>query len=281
MGLPPILVQRSSRRVIDGTHRLQAAIQQGEDHIGVRYFDGSDFESFVHAVRVNVAHGLPLSTQERELAAERILMTSPEWSDRAIAEVAGLSAPTVAAIRGRSTERSFQLSRRTGRDGRARPVDGAAGRRRVTEIILQRPEASLREIAREAGVSVGTAHNVRVKLRAANGTGTADGVNTGPDTGTDVRSGDDAPRTETNEAEERDRRQVLASLRKDPSLRLTMQGRFLLQSLGVLSIGQHRLKQFAYSVPDRWVSAVAVLARDSAVVWRKLAEELEARSRAV
>ncbi|MET7608634.1 hypothetical protein ABZS96_40930 [Streptomyces avermitilis] len=74
---------------------------------------------------------------------------------------------------------------------------------------------------------------------------------------------------------------MLASLRKDPSLRLTMQGRFLLQSLGVLSIGQHRLKQFAYSVPDRWVSAVAVLARDSAVVWRKLAEELEARSRAV
>ncbi|MEU6259157.1 streptomycin biosynthesis protein [Streptomyces sp. NPDC047043] len=281
-GLPPILVQRSTRRVIDGMHRLQAAALRGDDRILVQYFEGDDAESFVQSVRVNVAHGLPLSTGEREMAAERIIQAYPDWSDRAIAEVAGLSAPTVASVRRRSTENSCQLSKRMGRDGRMRPVDGTAGRRKALEIIRERPEASLREIAREAGISVGTAHNIRVKLRAeTKGTGDdpcREEMNRDRQPGSSVSSDKAARGASTPQEVQRVNRQVLLSLRKDPSVRLTARGRFLLQWLGVLSVDADRLTQLVGSVPDHWVVAVARLAWDCSTAWQQLAAELERRT---
>ena len=39
--LPPILVHRSTMRVIDGMHRLNAAQMNGRSTIEVIYFDGS------------------------------------------------------------------------------------------------------------------------------------------------------------------------------------------------------------------------------------------------
>ncbi len=157
-GLPPILVQRSTLRVIDGMHRVKAAMLRGDDTIPVQYFEGSDAESFVQSVQANVAHGLPLSADEREAATERIVRIYPDWSDRAIAAVAGLSPPTVAGIRRRSTEKSSQLNRRVGRDGRRRPVDGAPGRKKAVDIMRERPEAPLRAVAQ-----MGPAGNVRTR----------------------------------------------------------------------------------------------------------------------
>jgi hypothetical protein len=52
-----------------------------------------------------------------------------------------------------------------GRDGRLRPVSADEGRRRVLKVIKERPDASLREIAQAAGVSVSTAHGVRCRIR--------------------------------------------------------------------------------------------------------------------
>ncbi len=153
-GLPPILVQRSTLRVIDGMHRVKAAMLRGDDTIPVQYFEGSDAESFVQSVQANVAHGLPLSADEREAATERIVRIYPDWSDRAIAAVAGLSPPTVAGIRRRSTEKSSQLNRRVGRDGRRRPVDGAPGRKKAVDIMRERPEAPLRAVAQRRSRTV-------------------------------------------------------------------------------------------------------------------------------
>ncbi|QHC31807.1 MULTISPECIES: ParB N-terminal domain-containing protein [unclassified Streptomyces] len=283
--LPPILVQRSTRRVVDGMHRVQAAAMRGDDRILVQYFEGDDAESFVQSVRVNVAHGLPLSTGEREMAAERIIQAYPGWSDRAIAVVAGLSAPTVAGIRRRSTENSCQLSKRMGRDGRMRPVDGTAGRQKAMEIIRERPDASLREIAREAGISVGTAHNIRVKLRAdTNSTGgesCRNEMNRDRQPVPSVSSDPAARGASTSQEVQRAHREILLSLRKDPSVRLTARGRFLLQWLGVLSVDADRLKQLVGSVPDRWVVAVARLAWDCSNAWQQLAAELERRTDAL
>ncbi len=81
-------------RVIDGTHRLRAAILNGHEEIGVLFFDGTDDDAFVAAVRANVVHGLPLALADREAAATRIIKSHPQWSDRAIAEAAGLAAQT-------------------------------------------------------------------------------------------------------------------------------------------------------------------------------------------
>jgi hypothetical protein len=116
-------------------------------------------------VKANADHGLPLSVADREAAAGRILSWYPYWSDRAIAAVVGLAATTVGAIRERSTVQSPQLNVRLGRDGRLRPMSTLDGRRRAGDIIAARPDASLREVAREAGISLGTAHNVRERMR--------------------------------------------------------------------------------------------------------------------
>ena len=47
--LPPILVRRSDRRVIDGMHRLHAALIRGQQHIDVEFFDGTAEDAFLRA----------------------------------------------------------------------------------------------------------------------------------------------------------------------------------------------------------------------------------------
>ena len=117
--LPPILVQRKTMRVIDGMHRLKAAVLRGERTIEAIFYDGDDAEAFVLAVRSNVQHGLPLTLSDRKAAAARIVILNPHWSDRAIAEVSGLSAKTVATVRSDAADLLPEDSRRIGRDGRS------------------------------------------------------------------------------------------------------------------------------------------------------------------
>ncbi|MGK5734308.1 ParB/RepB/Spo0J family partition protein, partial [Streptomyces sp. URMC 124] len=54
----PILVHRATRQVVDGMHRLRAAVLRGEHEIAVRYLDVPADEVFVEAVTANISHGL-------------------------------------------------------------------------------------------------------------------------------------------------------------------------------------------------------------------------------
>ena len=63
--LPPILVHRQTMTVLDGMHRLRAAIQNGQREIRVQFFIGSHEDAFVAAVQANISHGLPLSLADR------------------------------------------------------------------------------------------------------------------------------------------------------------------------------------------------------------------------
>jgi ParB-like nuclease domain len=131
--LPPILVHRATMRVIDGMHRLRAARLRSDEHIEVRFFDGSEQEAFVLGVKANITHGRPLSLLDRTTAAERIMVTHPAWSDRAIAAAAGIGARSVASLRRRLEAEAGDVDEvraRTGRDGRVRPLDSAEGRLR-------------------------------------------------------------------------------------------------------------------------------------------------------
>src|SRR5580700_1549271 len=100
----PILVQRSTRRVIDGMHRLAAARQKGQPCIRVEFFDCTDEDAFVLAVAANATQGLPLSGADRRAAAVRIMRHRPEASDRLIAELTGLTPKAVGGIRRRAAE---------------------------------------------------------------------------------------------------------------------------------------------------------------------------------
>jgi ParB-like nuclease domain len=122
--VPPIIVHRSTMQIIDGARRAAAAQRQHQETIAARFFEGSQDAAFVLAVVSNdVTHGVPLSLRERKAAAKRILGMNPDWSDRMIAAIAGLTHPTIAHIRRTlPTGKAFQLTRRLSRDGKRRPA---------------------------------------------------------------------------------------------------------------------------------------------------------------
>ncbi|WP_433578405.1 ParB/RepB/Spo0J family partition protein [Nocardia brasiliensis] len=172
--LPPIVVHRQTMTVVDGAHRLRAAQRSGAEVIDAVYFDGDAREAFVIAVRMNSAHGLPLSLADRKAAATRILGDYPEWSNRRVADVVGLSDKTVGAIRrGADAEYPQQPDARMGRDGVMYPVEAGERRRRALEFLADKPEASAKEVALATGVSLTTAKKARRDVRENRAAGRA------------------------------------------------------------------------------------------------------------
>lgn len=166
--LPPITVHRATMRVIDGAHRVRAAQLNGSDDIEARLLDCPGDSAFVLAVRANITHGLPLSHADRAAAAARIVACHPDWSDRAVAAVTGISDKTVCRIRSRSLAEGApggrQSDKRLGRDGRSRPLDSGLRRLQAAAMINDKPAAGLREVARATGLSTATVHDVRRRL---------------------------------------------------------------------------------------------------------------------
>ncbi|WP_199853233.1 MULTISPECIES: ParB/RepB/Spo0J family partition protein [unclassified Plantactinospora] len=283
--LPPILVSRRTMRVIDGMHRLHAAMLRGEEYIEVEFFDGSEREEFVAAVRANTAHGLPLSLAERQAAAARIICSHPEWSDRAVGKATGLAPGTVASVRHRAG--AATVSARVGRDGRTRPVSSASGRVLASEIIAARPEASLREIAREAGISLATARDVRARVRRGD-----DPVPPRERRNNHLIDATRRPqpvparepsREPTNmhpqSAPESSRAAILQGLMNDPSLRFTESGRNILRWLNLRAGGTEGWEEVAADVPPHSIYVLADLGRQCAAEWSGLADQLEQRVR--
>lgn len=299
VALPPIIVNRPTMCVIDGMHRLRAAVLRGQDEIQVRFFDCDGDDAFVLAVEANIAHGLPLSLADRSAAAARIIKSHPRWSDRAIATTTGLSPKTVAAIRRRSAAESphdecpregcstgeipqlnnGMLNGRVGLDGRVRPRDTAEGRRIASVLMSDRPDAPLREIAAAAGVSLGTAHDVRVKLRRGESPILPKRISGGR---RECQEKNEEPVVQPAPEADSDtngegRILVLKRLGRDPSLRLADSGRALLRMLNVLAIDSEDWKRLIDHLPAHCMPMVSVAARACADVWREFAEQLEKR----
>jgi hypothetical protein len=259
-------------RVVDGMHRLSAAELRGESEIQAQFFDGDEDEAFLLAVQANIAHGLPLTIGERRAAAARIIHAHPEMSDRSIAAVAGLAAKTVAALRN-SIDDCLQPTTRIGRDGRVRPLNAAEGRRLAGRIFVDQPGASLRKVAMKAGISVGTARDVRDRIlrgedpvlprqRAKSPNGAVV---------TASRNGAAAPRRPVAV----DHVTVLEQLRQDPSLRYSESGRSLLRWLSQRAIGNEDWESFSNQVPPHCAIVIARIARGFALSWNDLADALD------
>lgn len=270
--LPPIVVHRQTMRVIDGTHRVGAALLRGDEMIEARLFDGTEQEAFVLAVRTNIAHGLPLSLADRTRAAERIIASCPEWSNRAIASVTGLGARTVGNVRRRLQVGSGaeQAPVRRGLDGRVRPLDSAEGRLRAMVIMEERPEASLREIAREAGVSPTTVRDVRRRIQR--------GEEPVPQVRRRRGAEQDAGAGEGGAPGEPALLAMLQALRNDPSLRFSESGRTLLRWILSRVVRANERLDVAAKVPPHCTYIIANVARACADEWLQLANELERRN---
>jgi hypothetical protein len=275
--LPPIVVHASSMRVIDGIHRVRAAIMRGAKTISGKIYHGTEDDAFVLAVRMNTAHGLPLTRSDRTAAAVRIIQSHPQWSDRMIATAVRLSAGTVAKARQRSTAQNMQsTTTRLGQDGRVRPVNHAAGREKVAALLANNPTLPIRTIAQQAGVSPSTVHYERQRLRASQHP-TPDHYRVPQLPATPQRS-DAYPSQATAHDQASTRRvdiaTILADLKKDPSL-----AGETAQSI-VRCLDQYRVEipwvnKIITRVPPHRASLVAQLARKYAEVWTHLAAQLE------
>ena len=166
---PPIVVRRADNTIIDGHYRYLAARRLGHSRIACVYFDGGDEAAFLEALRRNRSHGLPLSLQERQRAARRLLKSHPDWSHRRIAEICCLAPGTVARLHTDAPPSpAFQEAEptRLGKDGRRRPSKPGAARDRILRALETQPDRSLREIARLTGTSPATVKATRSKLAA-------------------------------------------------------------------------------------------------------------------
>ncbi|HJP78055.1 MAG TPA: ParB N-terminal domain-containing protein [Pseudonocardiaceae bacterium] len=262
--LPPILVQRSTMRVIDGAHRVAAARLRGADTVRARFFDGDDAAAFLLAVKSNVLQGLPLTLAERKQAAKRIVTSHPQWSDRAIAAVVGLDHKTVGSVRRCLIGEIPQSVRRIGRDGRVRPVDNTEGRTKAGQLIAEFPHASIRQIAQTVGMSTATVQDVRKRVRHG-----ADPVPARAERSRGQQAVAELPRTEGG----RDRATVIKALRTDPSLRFTDSGRALLRWLDACAAPAD-WDALVTALPPHAAGLVAEVAQSFATQWQQFALRL-------
>ena len=281
----PLLIHRPTMRVIDGVHRLRAAMLKGQTEVTVQTFDGSEADAFVLAVELNVRHGLPLTLRERKAAAQRIIRSHPNWSDRAIAERTGLSAKTVSKARRQADGDVPDLGIRIGRDGRARPVNSVEGRRSAAALIATDPTLSLRELARKAGVSVGTVRDVRRRLdrgldpipdrlRAASGGPTALAPCPGTMPARVMAAPGQPTRASCSRGEPWETAPVVQMLLRDPSLRATESGRRLLRMLVATELERSELAELAGAVPAHCAPLVRALVLKRSEDWKQLASRV-------
>ena len=283
-GLPPIVVHRPTMRVIDGAHRVQAAVRRGEPTIAGRFFDGTEAEAFVLSVWLNVSHGLPLALADRKRAAERIATSHPQWSDRRVAAVTGISPGTVADIRRRVGGAAEPAATRIGQDGRVRPLDCSTGRRLAGQLMTENPNLSLRQVAKAAAISPETARDVRNRLLngadlvpARRGRGTAPAVQSG---GRQRRPLNIVPSTDRAEPVI-DRSVVVNRLIGDPALRYTETGRNLLRLLTLHTRWTEEWDTIVDNVPPHCTEAMAGLARQFADLWADFATRVGPEQRRV
>ncbi|MDQ1305662.1 MAG: hypothetical protein QG671_1494 [Actinomycetota bacterium] len=280
----PVLVRRETLTVLDGDHRLAAARSRGDAEIEAVLVDSSDLDVFVLAVTMNVRYGPPLSRGERRAALTRILASHPDWSDRRIAVLVGVSPKTVRAVRGSSDE-VCRSAVRVGADGRVRTLDVVEGRRRALEILTAWPDLPVRQVAQASGVSVGTVQDVRRRLLAGTGRVPERAASYRP-----ARPAPVAPAAGRPEMPWTDRgtglapstmgradmAEILAQLRRDPSVRAREGCRTMLRLMSAHVSEAEGLERVAGAVPAHRRRAVSVLARECAQIWLRLAGETDA-----
>lgn len=297
--LPPILVDRRTMRVIDGMHRLIAASLRGRETIPAVFFDGSEADVFLRAVEENIAHGLPLTRADRQAAAERIIETHPHLSDRAIGRAAGLAAKTITAIRRRcaSEPAPAHPTSRVGRDGKVRPLDCSDARRRAAELLSGEPQRSLRDVAREAGISPATVLDVRRRLERGDSpvperSGAGCSAAAAPEPESDApppASGGPAqahepapvsgPHATSSATSSANAISTVRLLLRDPSLRNNEQGKGVLRLLHINAASEPHLLEAVGAVPPHCLAIFVQLAWHYAKMWQSFAEELDGRAR--
>jgi ParB-like chromosome segregation protein Spo0J len=278
--LPPILVHRSTMQIVDGVHRVRAAQAKGETLIEAILLDGPPESAFVAAVAVNLGHGLPLSIADRRRAAARIVQSHPHWSDRSIARLVGLSTKTIRSIR--DSHLIPSLDSRTGRDGRVRPINSTAGRRAAAEYLAAHPQSSLRTVAKHAGISPNTVRDVRNRMtRGEDPVGCTTRATSARVQTTASGAPQKAPAAaKVDEDSNTAVRPLVASLSRDPAIRMTESGRELLRWLNLHMVEDVDVTALLAAIPDHRQSQLAEIATRCAANWSNIAKKISPQASA-
>jgi hypothetical protein len=167
-------------------------------------------------------------------------------------------------------------------------LNSEEGRRRAAAIITERPTASLREVAATAGISVGTAHDVRQRIRR--GESPVRNISPNPERRDEQRAFSHSDPTSLSPAEKKPRPQekpdidaqtILQSLARDPALKQTDAGRELLRWLHTHIVDSAEWDPLLGAIPAYRLKSLARLALQCGDAWYQFAHELEYRERLI
>jgi len=105
---PPVVVFHDGATYwcADGFHRVRAAKQSGKDRIEAEIHEGEKEDAILHSVGANVAHGIRRTNEDKRRAVTILLQHEVwrGWTVREIARRAGVTHPTVSAVKKRLEE---------------------------------------------------------------------------------------------------------------------------------------------------------------------------------
>ncbi|WP_367318523.1 hypothetical protein [Streptomyces sp. HUAS ZL42] len=262
-------------RVIDGMHRVRAAVILGLDTVDSQFFDGCEAEAFIQSVTRNIADGLLLSLADRRAAVRRILTSFPTMSDRSIAVYTGLDVGVVTEIRAAADPSRLNLP--VGDGGRLPPPACTAERGHAADPVANTPERPLRPIAQETGLSsLGNAHSVREGLCRDKEQTAGAQPRMVPSRTPTARNAQVRSARPTMARASRD---LLRILRNNPLLRDSQSGRDFLRWLHGHFITDEAWKELVETVPPHCTETVAQIAMKCSDTWRRFAEELSDKKR--
>ncbi len=146
-------------------------------------------------------------------------------------------------------------------------------------MIADRPDASLREIAKESGIWPATARDVRERVRRGDDPVPPKQVLAEQKNG----AAQEASKSEARcglpgHAKAEDKALTLQKLQRDPSMRLTDNGRRLLRWLAGHAIHAKDWEDLEATMPAHCISLVADLALGYAEEWKRFAEVLKRKA---
>jgi uncharacterized ParB-like nuclease family protein len=105
----------------DGFHRYHAHKRAKVTDIAATVHSGSKEDALVFALGANQANGLRRTNEDKRKCVTIALERWPEWSDSRIAEICGVSHPTVGKIRP-TVVKITTITERVGKDGVKQPA---------------------------------------------------------------------------------------------------------------------------------------------------------------
>jgi hypothetical protein len=135
---PPVVVFRHNGDFIlaDGFHRLRARRLAKFETIEAEVHEGTRLDALKFSLSANHRHGLRRTNEDKRHAIEIALHELPAWSDRAVAQLCGVTHPSVGVVR-RQLVNFTSCEKRLGRDGKRRKVVETPGR--ITEAYSLPP----------------------------------------------------------------------------------------------------------------------------------------------